>query len=48
MRKWERWWANVPDDYMLAEVQRTHPIRSLIADEAKVGKTSWTSPVANA
>jgi len=38
MRSWERWWANVPNDYMLAEVQRTHPIRSLMAEEAKVGK----------
>ncbi len=38
MRKWERWWANVPDDYMLVEVQRTHPIRSLMAEEAKIGE----------
>lgn len=37
MRKWEEWWANVPDDYMLGEVQRIHPIRSLMAEEAKIG-----------
>jgi len=37
MRKWEKWWENVPDDYMLVEVQRTHPIRTLMAEEAKIG-----------
>ena len=39
MRRRERWWANVPDDFMLVAVQRTHPIRSLMAEEAKIGKT---------
>lgn len=38
MRKWENWWANVPDDYMLVEVQYTHPIRTLMAEEAKIGE----------
>lgn len=28
----------MPDDYMLVEVQRTHPIRSLMAEEAKIGE----------
>jgi ubiquinone/menaquinone biosynthesis C-methylase UbiE len=39
MRKWERWWMNVPESYMLVEVQRTHPIRSLMAEEAKIGES---------
>jgi len=38
MREWERWWANASDDYMLVEVQLIHPIRSLMAEEAKVGE----------
>jgi len=38
MKEWERWWANASDDYMMVEVQQTHPIRSLMAEEAKVGE----------
>jgi len=38
MRRWEKYWANVPDEFMLVEVQRTHPIRSLMAEEAKIGE----------
>jgi len=38
MKEWERWWANVPDDHMLVEVQQTHPIRGVIAEEAKIGE----------
>lgn len=37
MRKWERWWENLPHDHMLSEVQQTHPIRRLMAEEAKIG-----------
>jgi len=38
MRKWEKWWEDMPDDYMLIEVQQTHPIRRLMAEEAKIGE----------
>ena len=38
MRKWEKWWENLSDNFMLNDVQRTHPIRKLMAEEAKIGE----------
>ena len=37
MRKWERYWEKVPSMFMLNELQRAHPIRNLMAEEAKIG-----------
>ena len=38
MREWERYWEYTSDNHMLAEMQRTHPIRNLMAEEAKIGE----------
>lgn len=39
LREWERYWErSAPDEFMLNELQLKHPIRKVMAEEAKIGK----------